>query len=215
LAALPWYVIGGLVAFGAVFGRMACGWLCPFGWFQELVGRLSKTKIKLPRVAGYFKYGVLIGLVFVVAYWTGEPWFCKLCPQGYLEGGIPQPLLRPELRSGIGWLWWTKLAIFAVFAAGVVFIRRLFCATACPLGAIYALMNRWSLWRTVYLADKCVNCGWCVRACPAGIDPRRELEGHLCVSCLECSKCPYEAIVSAPAWRAVVLEKTHWQSSAQ
>ncbi|MCX7598110.1 MAG: 4Fe-4S binding protein, partial [Armatimonadetes bacterium] len=47
LAALPWYVIGGLVAFGAVFGRMACGWLCPFGWFQELVGRLSKTKIKL------------------------------------------------------------------------------------------------------------------------------------------------------------------------
>lgn len=209
LLALPWYAIGTLVVVGAVFGRMACGWVCPFGWFQELLGRLSRKKVRLPRLAGYAKFAVLVGLVFVVAYRTGQPWFCKLCPQGYLEGGIPQPLLRPYLRGGIGWLWWTKLGILVAFAVGSVVVRRPFCATACPLGAIYALMNRLSLWRTVFLADKCVNCEWCVRACPAGIDPRRELEGHLCVSCLECSKCPYGAIVSAPAWRAAVLQNAH------
>ena len=209
LLGLPWYVIGGLLAAGAVLGRMVCGWICPFGWFQELLGRLSHTKLRLPRAAGYMKYGTLVGLVFVAAYWTGQPWFCKLCPQGFLEGGIPQPVLRPELRSGIGWLWWTKLSIFAFFAVGSVYVRRLFCATACPLGAIYALMNRWSLWRTIFLADKCVNCEWCVRACPAGIDPRQELGGHLCVSCLECSKCPYGAIVSLPAWQAAALQKAY------
>lgn len=201
VAAVPWYVIGSLLVVGAFFGRMVCGWVCPFGWFQELLGKLSRRKLRLPKWAGYFRYVVLVGLVFVVAYWTGEPWFCKVCPQGFLEGGIPQPLLRPELRTGIGWLWYTKLGIFVAVVVAAIFTRRPFCAVACPLGAIYGLMARYSLWRTVIIRERCTNCMWCVRNCPQGIDPRYDVDSHLCIGCLECQKCPYGAIVSVPAWR--------------
>ncbi len=201
LSALPWYIIGGLLVVGALFGRMVCGWICPFGWFQELLGRLSRRKISLPRWMAYFRYVVLVGLVFIVAYWTGQPWFCKLCPQGFLEGGMPQPILRPELRAGIGWLWFTKLGIFLAVVLASVFMRRPFCGVLCPLGAIYGLMARYSLWRTVIIPEKCTNCMWCVRNCPQGIDPRYEVDSHLCIGCLECQKCPFGAIVSVPAWR--------------
>jgi ferredoxin-type protein NapH len=201
LLALPWYVIGSLLIIGGLLGRMACGWACPFGWFQELIHRLSPRTLFMPRWAGYVRYAVLVGLIAFVPFLTGEPWFCKLCPQGFLEGGIPQPLLRPELRSGIGWMWYTKLAIFLSVVVSAIFVRRPFCALLCPLGAVYALMQPHSLWRTVFLPDKCTNCLWCVRHCPQGIDPRRDVWSHLCIACLECRKCPFEAIVCVPAWR--------------
>ena len=38
------YVLGFLLAVGAVCGRFVCGWLCPFGLFQELL-----HKIPFPR----------------------------------------------------------------------------------------------------------------------------------------------------------------------
>lgn len=202
LLALPWYVIGGLLLVGALFGRMVCGWICPFGWFQDLLARIHPLKLRLPRALSYFRYLVLVALVLAIPFATGQPWFCKLCPQGYLEAGIPQPILRPELREAIGWLWYTKLAIFLAFAGAAVVIRRPFCAVACPLGAIYSLMHRYSLWRVVFLKDKCTDCMWCVRNCPQGIDPRTDLDGHMCIGCLECQKCPFGAIVSLPAWRA-------------
>jgi ferredoxin-type protein NapH len=209
LLTLPWYVLGTLLVVGGLLGRMACGWVCPFGWFQELLARLGRPRLRLPRWLGYPRYLVLLALILLIPYYTGQPWFCKLCPQGYLEAGLPQPLLRPALRAGLGWLWYTKLAIFLAFAGAALFIRRPFCALACPLGALYGLMQRHSLWRTLYLPDKCTHCLWCVRACPQGIDPRRDLDSHLCIGCLECRQCPFGAIVSVPAWRVAELLAAH------
>ncbi len=201
-AGFTWYVAGGLILVGALVGRMVCGWLCPFGLFQELLNRITRFNARLPAWTSYFRYAVLAFLVFAIPYAVGEPWFCKLCPQGFLEAGIPQPLLRPELRAMIGWLWYTKLWIFLAFAIASVFVRRPFCALACPLGAIYALFQPIALLRSRYIRERCTDCMWCVRACPQGIDPRHEVGGHRCVSCLECHKCPFGAIILAPAWRA-------------
>ncbi|MCK7490712.1 MAG: 4Fe-4S binding protein [Comamonadaceae bacterium] len=42
------YVAGFLAAVGSAVGRMPCGWVCPFGFFQELVHKIPSPKIKLP-----------------------------------------------------------------------------------------------------------------------------------------------------------------------
>ena len=40
----PYYVVGLLLFFGALLGRAVCGFLCPFGWIQELLGRIPFYK---------------------------------------------------------------------------------------------------------------------------------------------------------------------------
>ncbi|MEI6499930.1 MAG: 4Fe-4S binding protein [Armatimonadota bacterium] len=197
---LPLYVLGSLFFFGAIFGRMMCGWLCPFGWFQELIGRGGK-QWRMPRWLAYGKYVVLVVLVFLIPFFTGESWFSKLCPMGAIEGGIPWPLLDHRLWSQIGAMWWIKMAILAATIVAAWLWRRPFCVSVCPLGAIFALSHRFSAWRLDYERGKCVDCLYCVEVCPVGIDPRRDLNGHACIGCLECQKCPYEAIYSRPMWQ--------------
>ena len=36
----PYYVLGFLIFFGALLGRAVCGFLCPFGFFQELLHKI-------------------------------------------------------------------------------------------------------------------------------------------------------------------------------
>ncbi len=191
---VPFYVLGSLLAVSAVIGRSMCGFLCPFGLVQDLLGKIRKRQVRMPRWMGYIKYVFLIVLGIVLPYLTFTPWFCEFCPQGALQGGIPQPIIDADLRAGIGVMWYVKMAILAAFLAGSVFIRRPFCHSFCALGAIFSLLNRVSLVRMEYDREQCTDCMWCVDACPAGSDPRTDLSGMNCVSCMECAKCPFDAI---------------------
>lgn len=62
------YVSGMLLLFGVMFGRFICGWLCPFGFFQDLLHKISTPKIKVKdkvnNILKYFKYAIL--LIFVI-----------------------------------------------------------------------------------------------------------------------------------------------------
>ena len=45
---ISFYVFGLLLAFGVIFGRAVCGFLCPFGLLQELLAKVPLPKKKLP-----------------------------------------------------------------------------------------------------------------------------------------------------------------------
>ena len=51
------YVFGMLSALGVVLGRLICGWMCPFGLFQDLLHKIPITK-KIKNLPGhkYLKY---------------------------------------------------------------------------------------------------------------------------------------------------------------
>ena len=107
----PFYVLGMLMLFGVVLGRVVCGLLCPFGLVQDLIHKIPFPKAEVPRridrPARYVKYVVLLVLVVLLPAFaltdTGvrPPYFCQyVCPAGTLEGGIPLMLADPMLR---GW----------------------------------------------------------------------------------------------------------------
>ena len=197
------YVVGLLLLFGLLLGRVICGFLCPFGLIQELLHKLPTKKLpKSPLTRGLsrVKYAVLLVLVLAVPAWFALkrvplPAFCKyLCPAGTLEGALLL-LLHPAngaLRGLAGGLFWWKLSLLVGILAACVFVYRAFCRFLCPLGALYGLLSRLALLGVKVDPARCTDCGACVRACPTDI---RRVGDSECVHCGHCiGVCPTRAI---------------------
>ncbi|MEZ4509218.1 MAG: 4Fe-4S binding protein [Eubacteriales bacterium] len=194
----PLYVVGFLLAFGALFGRFVCGFLCPFGWVQDLLYKIPSKKIrtfKYDRLLRYLKYVVLAVLVKNAAG-VGLPWFCKwVCPSGTLFAGIPLLLANPTLRAVVGFIFSWKMAILILILGLSVFLYRPFCKYLCPLGATYALFNKVSFYRLKLDESACTHCGTCKRACKMGVDPSKRPDDLECIRCGDCVKnCPTKAL---------------------
>ena len=196
------YVVGLLGAVGSVVGRMPCGWVCPFGYLQELLHKIPSPKIKLPRLMSYFRYVVLatmvvaLPLLIVDEFGYGQTWFCKwICPAGTFEAGIPLMLIKADLRPLIGFMYYWKLGLLALFLGWFVLSRRPFCRTVCPLGAIFGLFNKASLFRMAVDDEKCTLCDKCYKDCPVEIKIYESPNSPNCVRCLKCvSSCKFGAI---------------------
>ncbi|MDE7313531.1 MAG: 4Fe-4S binding protein [Eubacterium sp.] len=200
------YVAGFLMFVGALAGRFACGWLCPFGLIQDLLHKIPfPVKIrtfrgdKLLRRLKYLVFllfVVLLPLCLVDVLGQGAPYFCKLaCPAGTLEGGIPLVLANASMRSALGWLYVWKNVLLAVTVLLAVMIYRPFCKYICPLGAVYSVFNPIAVLRYRVDQDKCTGCGACSRVCRMQVDPVHEANHPECIHCGQCKKvCRAQAI---------------------
>ncbi|TET24066.1 MAG: 4Fe-4S binding protein [Candidatus Stahlbacteria bacterium] len=192
---IPWFAAGSMLAISAVVGRMPCGFLCPFGFLQDLLYKIRTAKLGLPYWTHYLKFASLVIIAGLVVFLTGETWFCKLCPAGILGAGIPQVLLNPQLPRLLGWLFTTKLAILALTLTLSVFAKRPFCRV-CALGAIFSLGNPVSLMRLRVDKANCNQCDMCYRVCPMEIKPYENPQSTACIRCLECTRCELIDFVS-------------------
>jgi polyferredoxin len=197
LRLIPFYIVGFFGAIGMTVGRMSCGWVCPFGFLQDLLYKIKSVKFTLPRGFSYIKYAVLIGVAVIIAYITTEPWFCKLCPDGALIAGIPLVLADKtgDLKALIGWHFYMKIAILVGILLFSISIKRFFCRAFCPIGAIYSIFNRFSFWKLNIDEEKCIECESCQMVCPMHV-PIYKSPHHIdCIRCLDCVKiCPTNAI---------------------
>jgi len=203
---LPLYIIGTLIIFGILFGRMICSFLCPFGLIQELLNKIPSPKLKKnkwTRRLSLLKYVFLLIFVFAIPLYSlinngvSVPAFCKyICPAGTLEGGIPLVAANNDLQKIAGDLFNWKIFVLAVIVIASVFIYRFFCRFICPLGAIYSLFNRCAVFGVSVDKSKCVNCNKCVRFCKMDTNKINDRE---CIRCGECKTvCDKNAIIFAP-----------------
>lgn len=200
------YALGLLMLFGTVAGRWICGWLCPFGLIQEWLHKIPVKKIRVsPRLKPlrYLKYALLAVFVLLLpAVWVnflgaGSPTFCKyICPAGTVTGALPLLMANPSLRDSLGGLFVLKASIALLVVVGSVLIYRPFCRWMCPLGAVYALFNKVSLYQMRIDRRTCTRCGRCAEVCPMGVEPLRDPNAAECIRCGACRKnCPRGSIV--------------------
>ncbi|HET90849.1 MAG TPA: 4Fe-4S binding protein [Chloroflexi bacterium] len=199
---VPLYVLGVIGLVGALVGRASCGWFCPFGWFQELMYKLPTPKLRLTNRFNWTRYVVLATLVIAVPLVTREPWFCKLCPTGSLQAGIPVVALDPLIRDAIGACYWIKMGILGIFLAWMSVTRRPFCRWVCPLGALWSPLNPVSSWRLQVDQESCIRCHRCQQVCPVDIAVYQDPNAGACIRCLKCmGVCPVNCIsVNSLGW---------------
>ncbi len=205
---IPFFALGVIGLFSAAAGRFWCSHVCPFGFLQDILGKIRSRKIRLPRYAEYGKYITLILFVLVLPPIIKEPFFCTLCPAGTLEAGLPIVIrewytvkfgevtafsMGSAILNMIGWWFWMKIGLLAAVIGGSVFIKRPFCRTACPLGAIFGLFNRISLFvhppKEKREAEK---PRYYLKTCPVHINHPKDVDSPSCIKCRECYRHPLD-----------------------
>lgn len=212
-----YYIVGFLILIGILLGRIVCGFLCPFGWFQELLHKIPTKKFstKKWRLLTYLKYVVLavfvifLPMTVVNEVGLGDPFFCKyICPAGILEGGIPLSIANASIRASLGELFIWKSCILLGVIVFSIFFYRPFCKWLCPLGAFYALFSKISLYQFHIDTEKCTACGACSKVCKMDADVFRTPNHAECIRCGDCiCTCPHQAITRTFSLKSTDREK--------
>lgn len=201
LHVFPFVAVGTLLVAGALAGSFVCGWACPFGLLQDLLARVPLPKLHLPAWTGWLRYAVLLGLVLAVPYALGEDhpfFFCRVCPAGALDASVPHVTRQALAGQTITWPGPLKVAILVAVLVGALLVWRPWCRLLCPLGALYALCNRFSLFFLRFYPERCGGCAQCRSLCRAGGQPQDRLDSLACLRCLECRNC--RSITVETAW---------------
>jgi ferredoxin-type protein NapH len=170
-----------------VGGRVYCSWVCPMNmvtdaaaWLREKLGlRMGSA---MPRSLRYW----ILAMTLVLALATGTiAW----------ELVNPVSMLHRGLVFGMGAAW---AIVAAVFLLDVFVSPRAWCGHACPVGAFYSLIGRFSLLRVAAVRRaQCNDCMDCYAVCPEPQVITPALKGEakgagpviLSPACTNCARC--------------------------
>jgi len=200
---VAWLALGLVAGVGVLVGRFFCGWICPMGLLQDLLHAIPSPKFRVPSFFRWLKYAFLIVGVGVVAYSVGKDvlyFFCAYCPVATLEVPLPQMIANRDWAMDTWRI--LRFSVLVVVLVLVVFNMRGFCKWMCPVGALVAFTNKFSLFTVRLDPATCIHCGKCDKACPMGVPVEacshtgRAVSRHSeCIECLTCQQvCPVDAI---------------------
>tara|TARA_B100001248_G_scaffold261141_1_gene251330 strand:+ start:825 stop:3074 length:2250 start_codon:yes stop_codon:yes gene_type:complete len=187
LTLLMLYVVVSYIFWGR---GLFCGWLCPFGSLQELLGKavqyLKIPQIKIPekinKNALNIKYIILILLVFISFY-----------SADLLNMGSEIEPFKTSISMKFQREWY--FVAYAILLLGFsLFIERFFCRFLCPLGAFMVLGGKLRITSPLKRRNECGNpCKLCSKACPIdAIDTKGNINMNECFYCLDCQSLYYD-----------------------
>lgn len=171
-----------------LWGRVFCGWFCPFGALLTFTDRISRrvksiaiVRVKSLQALQPFRYYWLAFLA--VVFLLGSNWVYFLTPFALFSHEI--------VRILQGSIPWVLLGIMI----GTFFFSRFWCSVICPTGMLLTLVSRMRLAR-YRITKNCIHCGQCTKICSVGSAPvKNGVAKEGCLVCGNCQKvCPTNAI---------------------
>jgi cytochrome c oxidase accessory protein FixG len=197
-----------ILAFTNTFGRLWCGWACPQTIFMEWVFRPierliegntnARRKLDDSQSNGekIFKKGLKYFIFFLLSFGVANVFLAYLIGKNELFSIITDPPAEH----------WVGLSILLIFTGVFLFVfsrlREIACIIICPYGRLQGtIQDKNSLavsydlprgeprghqkpGQTQNIGD-CVDCNWCVKVCPTGIDIRNGIQ----MECIQCTAC--------------------------
>ena len=215
-----------------LLARFWCGWLCPFGFIQDLMMYLrqlfrlpySELDYSIIRILDKAKFAILfivILLVFMVSLPNYGLSYFKAELHEPFEQFCPARPLFVYFQQLIGWEPWSTgvptlgVIVLGFFFISAFFIRKFYCRI-CPVGAINSFFNKYSLLTLQKDGDKCTKCRICLRACPMDIEEiyeeknKTNISSKECIHCYRCVElCPEDDCLSVAFLDKKILRSKH------
>jgi len=157
-------------------GNIYCGYLCPFGALQELLGLIIPKRYK-PKLAlctltqaRFIKYGLLS--VLILGFFISRD--AQVLGSDPLISFFSLRFRSQDLVNSMGFV----IALL-VLVGGMVF-TRMWCRYLCPTGAFLSLFNHLAGLRRLFPARKLGRCEF-------GLSTRDQLD------CIYCDRCRYQS----------------------
>jgi hypothetical protein len=156
-----------------IFGNIYCGYICPFGAAQELLGYVLPGRFKqsIPnesmQKARFVKYVVL--LIFVLVFF--------ICRDRTTLAADPLISIF-NLRFSNYDFQLTMFLIVATVLTGSIFYGRFWCRYLCPAGAFLSLINHIAILKRYLPAKKLGRCEF-------GLTVKDKMD------CIHCDRCRY------------------------
>lgn len=176
------------------FGRVFCGFFCPFGaigeWIRSLGRKLwIKKDIELPEIVDkylrYLKYVVLL----VIIYFS------------FRETALVFDMYDPfSAFAHLGNEFEELIFAYAILAFVVItafFSKWRWCRYLCPLWAFFWIIKKLNFFKLKRDASTCVSCDICRKSCPANLKIKTadQITHPDCISCMECvDDCPKNSL---------------------
>jgi polyferredoxin/formate hydrogenlyase subunit 6/NADH:ubiquinone oxidoreductase subunit I len=193
-----------------IFGRFFCGFVCPFGTLHNITSHLAHHKKSTAQKLELNKYRKFQQIkYFILAAFIGT----ALIPSASMLLSIldPIPLVTRSFNLAILPLIQNKAPIISqprfYVTAGLIstfflttlllnlIIPRFYCRFICPLGALFGIINKLSIFRITKINSKCNNCKICNAVCQGACQPAEKTKTAECLLCLNClDYCPQSAI---------------------
>jgi len=164
-----------------LWGRVFCGYLCPFGVLQDFIERVVPRRFQRRMPAPIHDRAILVkyGLLLVVL----TPALLEVFLPRLLTSNVSlyhyvEPFGTVFFLSSNLLLWGIALA----FLAGVVIVPRFYCRYVCPLGAALAVVSRVSPFK-IRRVEQCTLCKVCEGSCPTEAIRGAEVDFPECVRC--------------------------------
>lgn len=178
------------------FGRVFCGWICPFGTIHQFISWLFHIKSDYKKINIYkkiykIKYYLLIFFIISAIFSLNLEGFLEplsLTYRSFATSIIPI-ITSSFLKVNYSHSYF--LGIFFLFILSLNFIfPRFWCRVLCPLGALLGLLSFSPIFK-INKKEGCTSCLKCLNACQGGDEPHKEHYHRECIVCLNCiDKCP-------------------------
>jgi polyferredoxin len=197
-----------------VFGRFFCGWICPLGSVIDCLGIKTKNRaLGLTRIK-YYIFGIIVILALsgIQITWVFDPLVitARFMSLNFIPSFIAAidkififfiklfnfytplydfyRLLKSSILGAKVYYFphsVITLGFFLIICSLIFITKRFWCRVLCPLGAMYAILAKFSILRR--FVAKCSRCMKCRVNCRmSAINEDMSYKKEECVLCMDC-----------------------------
>ena len=201
----PYLALSVFMLFGSILGKTTCGWVCPFGLFQDLFRLIpiKKKRVSRPTNKSLSRIGTAILVFILIMSFIIGITFNNSGTKTTFGAGKDMPYSTIDPASTLFatlyyYLYWgmqnasfgAEIGQWKFLFFLITLYPRAYCRWICPTGVLLGFFSRFSIFGLRVNKNRCTSgCDSCEKACPVQVPILtydKDVTDKMCINCGEC-----------------------------